>query len=266
VASRVRFRDRFLTPRVARAITSPSAILAIGAGAAAGILVGLGPLGAVALGAAAFAGRVIAAVPRAPRADVVDPRRLEEPWRSQLLDVRGARRRYDDAVRSVREGPLRDRLEGVGARLDDAVMEAGRIAEAGNALAAARRRIDTAVASAELAQLSSQPPSERSGRTAAAVQAQLDAANRLDLALAETYDRLRLLDARIDETVARTVELSVTQLEAGDEAALSGLGDEVDAIVGEMEALRQAVEETRGSVAPPAASPSRRAAGGTTGA
>jgi hypothetical protein len=262
----VSFRDRFLTPRVARAITSPSAILATGAGAAAGILVGLGPVGAVALAAAAFAGRVLVAVPAAPRTDSVDPRRLEEPWRSQLVDVRDARRRYDDAVRSVREGPLRDRLQGVGSRLDDAVVEAGRIAEAGNALAVARRRIDTASASVELTQLAARPPSERSGRTAAAVQAQLDAASRLDLALADTYDRLRLLDARIDETVARTVELSVTQLGAGDEAALGGLGDEVDAIVGEMEALRQAVEETRGAVAPPAPSPTRRAAGGTTGA
>jgi hypothetical protein len=58
------FRDRFLTPRVARAITSPSAIVATGAGAAAGILVGLGPVGAVALGAAALGARVLAAVPR----------------------------------------------------------------------------------------------------------------------------------------------------------------------------------------------------------
>ena len=64
----------------------------------------------------------------------------------------------------------------------------------------------------------------------------------MDSTIADAYDRLRLLDARIDETVTRTVELSVTQTDA---ESLAGLGDEVDSIVGDMEALRQAVEETR---------------------
>src|SRR6185503_11886082 len=40
------FRDRFLTPPVARAITSPTGILLAGAGASAAILVGL-PLAAI---------------------------------------------------------------------------------------------------------------------------------------------------------------------------------------------------------------------------
>ena len=81
----------------------------------------------------------------------------------------------------------------------------------------------------------------RSGQTIAAIEAQLAAAERMDVTIADAYDRLRLLDARIDETVTRTVELSVSQT---DDGSVAGLGVEVDSIVGDMEALRQAIEET----------------------
>jgi hypothetical protein len=57
----------------------------------------------------------------------------------------------------------------------------------------------------------------------------------------DTRDRLRLLDARLDELVARSAEVSVG---AGD---TGGLSDEVDGVVTELEALRLALEETGGS-------------------
>ena len=77
----------------------------------------------------------------------------------------------------------------------------------------------------------------------------------MDVTIADAYDRLRLLDARIDETVTRTVELSVSQT---DDGSVAGLGVEVDSIVGDMEALRQAIEETHSAGRPtagPAAGP-----------
>ncbi|HEY2812898.1 MAG TPA: hypothetical protein VGJ03_05505 [Acidimicrobiales bacterium] len=58
------FRDRFLTAPVARAITSPSAILLAGATASAGILIGLPVAGVIAVGAAAAAAHAVVAVPR----------------------------------------------------------------------------------------------------------------------------------------------------------------------------------------------------------
>ena len=58
--------------------------------------------------------------------------------------------------------------------------------------------------------------------------------------------RLRLLNARLDEAAARTIELSV---QAHDVTELGGLGDDVDEMVDEMEALRQAIEETGGGTA-----------------
>jgi hypothetical protein len=241
------FRDRFLTPGVARATTSPSAIVATGAGAAAAILLGLGPLGAVALGLGAYGARVLAAVPRAPKRPGIAPRSVGEPWRGLIEDVLDARRRYDQALDGVRPGPLRDRLGEVGGRLDTAVDEAWRIASAGNTLSVGRRRIDTDAIRRDLQAASAAPHSERSEQTVTAIRSQLESADRLDRTIYDTYERLRLLDARIDETVTRTVELSVTQADLSD---LGGLDTEVESIVGEMEALRQAVEETGGPALP----------------
>ena len=64
--------------------------------------------------------------------------------------------------------------------------------------------------------------------------------------IGDTDSRLRLLNARLDEAAARTIELSV---QASDVAELGGLGDDVDQMVDEMEALRQAIEETGGGTA-----------------
>ncbi len=62
--ARPSFRDRFFSRRVGRAMTSPLAIVLAGAGAAVGIVAGGGIPLAVGLGAAAWAGRVAAALPR----------------------------------------------------------------------------------------------------------------------------------------------------------------------------------------------------------
>ena len=244
------FRDRFLTPGVARAITSPSAILATGAGAAVGILAFGNPVGAVALGVGAFAVRVLAAVPRAPRREGVDLRQLNDPWRPIMEEILDADRRFERAISSIRPGPLRDRITELGDRLGTAVDEAWKTASAGQALSTARQQIDGGRIHAELAATRGAPQTARSAQTIAAIEAQLAAAERMDRTIADAYDRLRLLDARIDETVTRTIELSVSQTDAD---ALSMLGHEVDSIVGDMEALRQAVEETHsaGQTMPP---------------
>lgn len=236
-------RDRFLTPKVARSITSPSAILATGAGAAVGILAFGNPIGAVALGLLAFGARVLAAVPRevgSAQPDV-DLRRLKDPWHALMVEILDSRRRFDRAVSGVKKGPLRDRLGDVGERLETAVHEAWKTALAGQELSDARAQIDGGRIHAELAAARRAPETARSGQTIAANEAQLAAAERMDATIADAYDRLRLLDARIDETVTRTVELSVSQT---DTDSVSSLGDEVDSIVGDMEALRQAIEET----------------------
>jgi hypothetical protein len=75
------------------------------------------------------------------------------------------------------------------------------------------------------------------------MESQLASAARLDATIQDTYDRLVLLDARTDEAVARAVELSVSQ---ADDQAIGELDSDVGRIVGDLEALRLAIEETHG--------------------
>ena len=89
--------------------------------------------------------------------------------------------------------------------------------------------------------------------TAASLQAQLDTANRMDATIRETQNRLRLLNARLDEAVTRCIELSVSHT---DSAELGTVGDAVSDILGEMEALRSAITEVRSISTGTAATPS----------
>lgn len=249
------FRDRFFTPKVARAIVSPSAIALTGAGAALGILLTGGVGGAVVGAAALFAGRVAAAIPRAPSAERIDPFTLADPWRRLSADAVAARTQFADAVRRARTGPLRDRLNEIGERISSGVDDCWKIAQAGNALADARARIDTTGVAAELAdvQATSDPANPITAQTIQALQSQLDTARRLDDTIAATRDKLRLLNARLDDAVGRSIELSVSTTGADE---LGGVADDVSSITTEMEALRQALEVT-------SADPGTAAAGST---
>jgi hypothetical protein len=243
---RLSFRDRFFTPPVARAIMSPSGILLAGAGASVAILVGLGPVGAVALGALAWAGRVGYAVPRKAGDDRIDPFTLNEPWRRFVQSALQSQSRFDQAVHNAERGPLRDRLAQIGDRVHDAVRESWRIARQGQVLADAWRQIDTVSVQRQLDEVRANADAPWAAgssleKTAAALEAQLASANRLATVTNEAHDRLRLLNARMDEMVARAIELSV---DASEVDQLGGLGSDVDSLVDEMEALRLAMDET----------------------
>lgn len=244
--ARLKLRDRFFTPPVARAMTSPAGILLAGAGVAAGILVGLPVAGAAALGAAAWAARVAVAVPRNPRPERIDPFALQDPWRQFVREALQSRNQFARAVRQARGGPLRDRLAEIGERLSTGVEESWRIARAGQALTDARRSIDVAQAGAQLVELHDTRNRSRQAdrtldETIQALEAQIDTARRMDEVIEQTRARLRLLDARLDEAVTRAIELSA-RAERVDE--LGGLGQDVDSLVNELEALRLGLAET----------------------
>lgn len=235
-------RDRFFTPQVARAITSPGSILLLGAAGAAGILAG-GLVWGAAAGLAAYAARVALAVPR-DRREAPNPAALSTPWRDYVREVLDSQQRYGRVVASVPDGPLRDRLAEIGQRIEDGVAEAWRIAQRGHALAGGLAQLNVEQIRQQLAYAEAEarqaPRSPSRDRTIEALRAQLQTAERLAAITREAADRLRLLDARLDEAVARAVELSLS----GDTGQLSGLGSDVDVLVGEMESLRQALEET----------------------
>lgn len=246
------FRDRFWTPPVARAVTAPSSILLAGVAAAVGALVTfplslpVGVVAAAVAGSAAYGGRVLLAVPRRPGgAARPDPSAVAEPWRHFVGDALAARHRFDEAVRAMDAGPLRDQLGAIGGRLDDAVAEIWRIARQGDTLVGARRRIDLDGIRAELAQVEAQADQtwargSRLQQTAEALRSQVASGERMERVIADAVDRLRLLDARLDESVTRAIELSTG---ASTGRGTGSLGGEVDGIVAEMEALRLALDE-----------------------
>lgn len=226
-------------------MTSPSGILLAGAGAAAGILIGgvaAIPL-AVGLGAAAWAARVAAGLPR-HASSRIEPARLGQPWRRFVEEALDARARFDRAAARTTAGPLRERLAVIGERVATGAEECWRIARQGDVLVGALGEVDVTEAERQLDALRhgggrAEPGSSRH-RTEQALQAQIDSAGRLEATARRAHDDLLLLNARLDEAVARAIELSV---HSGSVDELNRLGTDVEQVVGDMEALRQGLEE-----------------------
>lgn len=234
---------------VAQAMFSPSATLLAGAGMAAAVLTGAPIVVAVAAGAVAWAARVAFAIPRKPREMRIDPNKLTPAWRPFVLDALDAKRRFEQACQRARPGPLRDRLNDVGRRIDSAVDEAWRITRQGEALHSAYTELDVETVQRELASMEHAPASASRDAAITSLKAQLEAGRRIRKVGQEVMDKLTVLNARLDEAVARAVELSVGTM---GEADLLGVSNQVEALVDEMETVRQALEETQGT---PATSP-----------
>lgn len=243
------FRDRFFTRQTAEAITAPSAIVLAGAGTAAAIVAGAPIALSAAAGAAVYAGWVALRMPRAPAQPgaQIDARKLREPWRWYVKEALDARRRYGQSLESADDGPLRDRLREIGGRVDDAVEECWRIANRGQQLEQAQRQL---VPENELARklraLEEGPASASNEPLAAALRSQVETYRRISGSVQDAQNRLRVLEARLDETVARAVELG---LRVDDPIELGGLGADVEALVTELEALRRGLDETAGQTA-----------------
>lgn len=244
-----RLPEKVRTRSVAEAVTSPSGILLAGAAAAAAIAFApLWPITAPIAAVAAWAARVAMAVPRTPKGERVDPARLRDPWRHFVVDAQQAKTKFTNSVARARPGPMQDRLNDLGRRIDQAVSECWAIACQGDALEEALGQIDPRSVHAELRQVEADRSRARDGatvqaldRTAAALGAQLASAERLAAVARDASNRLRVLNAQLDEAVARAVELTLRTTDAG---ALSPLTEDVDSLVAEMESLRQALEET----------------------
>lgn len=237
-----------------RALRSPAAIGLAVAGAGIGAVAGLPLLAAAGVGAAGYAlGAVLttalrgargSAGPTRQRRERIDPFTLGEPWRLRVREALNARSRYETAVERTPEGPLRERLLDIGARVDAGVEECWRIANQANALGKGLRSLDPRQARASLAAAEAEAGDEvEADPRVAALRAQVASAERMTATAADADDRLRLLSARLEESAARAVELS---LGAGTDADLAGLGSEVDEVVDQLESLRLALGEVAG--------------------
>jgi hypothetical protein len=238
------FRDRLFTPQGARAVTSPIGILLAVVVAAAAVVAGAPLWAAVPLGLAAWLVNVWRKVPRGPRRERIDPFTLAEPWRRFVQEALQARTRFAEAVTRAPDGPLRDHLAEIAARIETGVDECWLVARRGQTLVEARRGIDVTDVDRQLARLTGgevDAAGPARDRVIEALRAQRATADRLDGVIDQARSELRLLDARLDEAVARSLELSAS---ASADAGVEGLGADVDAVVTEMEALRQALDET----------------------
>jgi hypothetical protein len=255
-------------PAAARAAISPSALALAGAGTAVGLVVGLPAVAVVVLAAGLWGVRVAAGTAlawarrrRARRPEVMDPYAVPDPWRSFVRESLTAQTKFDQAVARSHPGPLRERMTEVSGRIHEGVRECWRVAHLGAALTATLNALNPDERSEDLRRFQAAgvstpapdlPPEAVRAReeTEAAMAAQLQAARRVEAAAQRAIDRLRVLTAELNAAVAGAVELSLD----GDAAAAAAneLAGSVDSVVGEIETLRLALEETAGSAKPTA--------------
>ena len=234
-------RDRFFTPRTAKAILSWRILLGLGV-AVALAFTPIGVPAAIGVGVLVYGGSVAAAMPRGSRKPQMDAFTLSEPWRQMVQGAQRAGRRLHETVSGTPSGPLRERLEGIVGKLDLALAESWEIARRGDEIDKAVSRLDPTALRSKLATLRSKADAGPSGDLSAAitsVESQLASADRLKELSAQTAGRLRLTQTRLDELVARAAEVSIG---AGDTDAYA---NDVDDLVVEIEAMRLAVEDMR---------------------
>jgi hypothetical protein len=169
----------------------------------------------------------------------IDPFRVGEPWRQLVQGAVRAESRYRQTLASTPPGPMRDRLTEIGTHIDDAVSECWRIAQRGYDLRHALDAMDIARSREQLAAIPAGATDPDLVQRAAALNARVNAYDRIAATTEQTEQELRLLVARLDETSARGAELSLSAGTRGVDA----LDQDVTGVVDELESLRLAFDE-----------------------
>ena len=234
--------------RTAEAVMSPAAIVAAGAGASVAILAGMPLLACAALGGVAYGIVVALELPRRPKPlKGIDPKALSQPWAQYVHEALAGAAAASTTVVRTRRARADPRPPGRDRRADRrAVQECWRVARHGDALddgvqslEPEGRLVHSSTRSAARDPNRPARPSRSTARSKRWRRSSRPGSGSPQVAQ-DARQRLEVLDARMDEAVARAVELS---LSAGDAAELSGLGADVDQLVDDMEALRQGLEE-----------------------
>jgi hypothetical protein len=221
-------------------------------GTAAGVAAG--PLG-LAVGAAVFGAKVVTGaftsggrdrqVRRGERRLPVTARTAEAAW---VERAEAAQRVFDDIARSAPDGPVAERVRAFGAETDSSLASLERLAGQASAVRTALGRIDPRRLIAERDRLDAdgggdpRVAAERA-RSVAAVQGQLDAYQRLTLALTTVLARLESGALGLEGLVARLAE--VVALTETSDTATDGLS-QVDDLAAELEGLRAGLVEAEG--------------------
>jgi hypothetical protein len=235
------FRDRFYTPKTARAILSWRILLGAAFGVVAGLL-GVPWPAAIVAGIAVYAVSVLLALPRGSKTPAIDVFTLSEPWRQLMQSAQGSQRKLRDTIAAVPGGPLRDQLNDISTQLERGLADAYRVAKAGDDIDDVVRRLDPPALRSRLAtaeQRAAADPSPDNTAAVTSIKEQLESADRLKQQSAQTAATLRSNQAQLDGLVARAAEVRVGN------ADTDIYRQDVDELVVKLEALRQATEETR---------------------
>lgn len=230
--------SRRLEPTVFLAMVSPITVgLVVGAAALARILTGSWVV-AVLAGVLTWVARVLLATRIAKRVRGlerrIDPFALREPWRFFVRDALSARQRFGEALAGADDGPLMTRLLEIQENLDQAVSVTWEVAQRGQQLTDARRRIDVASLDRTIDATADDDPRH------VAAAAQKASHDRLRAREEQTRERLEILDARLDETIVRAGELATR---TGGGIELEELAGQVTGMVDELDSLRIALDE-----------------------
>lgn len=215
------------------------------AGLGAGVVLavaGVPVAAAVGVGVAVYLATVGAAMPKGPERANIDPFALSEPWRQIMQQAEGAGRKLRSTVEGASAGPLQQTLRGIADQLEHGLTEAWAVAKRGDEIDDAVRRLDpTALRSklATLQQRAAETPSDEADAAVASVERQLASADRLKQQSEQTATSLRLTQTQLDELVARASEVQLGAVDT------DSYRRDVDELVIKLEALHQAVEETR---------------------
>jgi len=165
----------------------------------------------------------------------IDPFALREPWRFFVKNALSARKSFAEALARADDGPLRERLIEIEMQMQHAVSVTWNVAQKGQQLTDARRRIDLASVERVIASAADGDDPRR-----AAAIAQRESHTRLTLREDEAKTQLMVLDARFDETIVRVAELATR---TGDVIEIEALADEVNDMVDGLDSLRVALDE-----------------------
>lgn len=261
--------------RLALSTSATAAALGVAVGAAEQSVI-LGVVFAV-VGAgvrlAVAAWRKIRALP----VEEIDPFALPEPWRGMVQQALEAGKRFQGVSRAWPAGPLQDRLTSLGAVVEAEVRGVWVAAQQGAALTGGyppgSKRITAGDLSAELGALQQErsevPAADQArrgelDRAEQTLAVQLQAARKSESTAHAVEDRLRILVARLDETVTSVVALTAGPGGAGDvegaAATVEGLAQEIAALQAGMGEAAQ-LPGARGQIAPPPGIPAAPDAG-----
>lgn len=178
-----------------------------------------GLVAAVSTGIVAFVGRRL--LRRANSIERIDPFTLTDPWRSYVQNAQSAHARFGRVVGAANDGPLRERLVAINGRIDEGVTSCWRIAGRGHSL----HKMLLEVA-----------PDARGSESVARMRATEN----------DIRAQLAKLVASLDEAVARAAELASHRTDN-----LEGVAGDVNDVVADLDALRQAVVEVDRAAEPP---------------